>query len=140
MVTAVANNQLATEKSGDEPTARGIIYALDNRDYLRDKRKDHRDGLANLINQELKQLVFSAMNELKPQYREALALRCYEEKNFAEIAELMGRSELSARVLFLRAKKSLAKQLSRHGLSKGSLLMALVLFVSASGSFAGSSV
>ena len=93
-----------------------------------DNQGSRQDGLAKLVSRELKDIVLVAMKELKPEYREALALRCYEEKQYCQIAELMGRSELSARVLFWRAKKALEKQLSRRGLGKGSLLTALVLF------------
>jgi hypothetical protein len=55
-------------------------------------------------------------------------MRCYEEMEYSEIAELMGKTELSTRVLFLRAKKSLARQLSRRGLGTGALATAILLF------------
>ncbi|UCF43839.1 MAG: sigma-70 region 4 domain-containing protein, partial [Planctomycetota bacterium] len=47
---------------------------------------------------------------------------------YAEIAELMGCSELSVRVLFCRAKKAMSRQLSRRGFGKGALLTILALF------------
>jgi len=40
----------------------------------------------------------------------------------------MGCSEFSTRMLFLRAKRALQRELSRNGFGKGSLLAALVLF------------
>ena len=48
--------------------------------------------------------------------------------SYAEIAESMGCSEFGSRMLFLRAKKALQKQLARNGLGKGSLLAALLFF------------
>jgi RNA polymerase sigma factor (sigma-70 family) len=89
---------------------------------------DKQHGLENLVGQELKQVVSAAMSALRPRHRKVLILRCYEEMSYAEISEVMACSEFAARRLFYRAKNALAKQLSRHGLGKGSLLMALVLF------------
>ena len=84
--------------------------------------------LANLISQDLKQIVFTAMRQLRPRHREVLTMRCYEEMEYSQIAKMMDCSEFGVRMLFCRAKKSLAKQLSRNGLSKGALLSSLVLF------------
>jgi len=47
---------------------------------------------------------------------------------YSEIAESMGCSEFSTRMLFMRAKRALQKELSRNGFGKGSLLAALALF------------
>ncbi len=86
------------------------------------------EGLANLVTQELKQIVRDTMVHLRARYREVLVMRCYEDMDYAQIAEELGCTEFNARVLFFRAKKSLAKQLSRRGLGKGALLTALVVF------------
>jgi len=90
--------------------------------------KDKHEGLESLIGEELKQVISSAMLALKPRYRTILTLRCYEEMAYSEISEVMDCSEFSARMLFMRAKKALVKQLARRGLGKGSLIVALVLF------------
>ena len=84
--------------------------------------------LENVITQELKELVSSAMRGLKSSHRAILTMRCYDKMAYSEIAKLMKCSEIGARMLFYRAKKSLAKQLARSGLGRGSLLGALVLF------------
>lgn len=89
---------------------------------------DKNTGLASLVAEELKQVVIGAMAELKPRHRKVLTMRCYEDMDYSEIAELMGCSELSARVLFCRAKRSLEKQLSRRGFSRGFLVTALLVF------------
>jgi hypothetical protein len=57
-----------------------------------------------------------------------LTMRCYDEMQYSQIAKLMGCSEFASRMLFCRAKKALAKQLSKRGLGRGALLLALTLF------------
>lgn len=90
--------------------------------------KSSQSALADAINQELKQIVFKSMQELAPRHRAVLTMRCYDGLAYSEIAELMECTEFGAQSLFYRAKKALAKKLSHHGLGKGYLLAALVLF------------
>jgi RNA polymerase sigma-70 factor (ECF subfamily) len=92
------------------------------------KREERQEGLENLVSQELRQVVSAAMLRLKPQYRTVLTLRCFEEMPYSEISEVVGCSEFGARMRFLRAKKALARQLSRGGFGKKSLLVALVIY------------
>ena len=87
-----------------------------------------REGFAELVTSELKQIVVETMGQLKPRYREVLVLRCYEQMDYASIAEEMGTSEFGTRVLFFRAKNALAKQLARRGLGRASLVVALLVF------------
>jgi RNA polymerase sigma factor (sigma-70 family) len=86
------------------------------------------DGLADMVTAELKQIVVSSMRRLQPRHRAVLTMRCYKGMKYSEIAELMKCSEFGVQALFYRAKKALAKELSRCGLGKGTLLTALVLF------------
>jgi RNA polymerase sigma-70 factor (ECF subfamily) len=104
------------------------VSTSDVGDWVQDKLKDERTGLTALVGEELKQLVFDAMRQLKPQHRAVLAMRCYEEMQYSQIAQLMGSSELRTRVLFYRAKEALRKHFSRKGFGKGFLLSALALF------------
>lgn len=90
--------------------------------------EDSQNALADIVNRELKQIVLRSMRELSPRHRAVLTMRCYKEMAYSDIAMLMGCSEFGAQALFYRAKKALAKKLSRHGLGKGYLLTALVLF------------
>ncbi len=90
--------------------------------------KDRQDGLENLVSEELKQIVSGAMKKLRTRHKAVLIMRCYDGMTHSEIAESLGCSEFSTRMLFLRAKKALQRELSRNGFSKGSLLAALVLF------------
>jgi len=126
------------------PWLRGIAFNKIRRHYSEEKHRravpvsklhkplrrsaEAQAGFAKLVSEELKQIVISTMGELKPQYRKVLIMRCYEEMEYSEIAELMGCSELSSRVLFCRAKRALQKHLSHKGFRKGFLVTALVLF------------
>ena len=89
---------------------------------------DSQSALADMVNRELKQIVLISMRELSPRHRAVLTMRCYKDMPYTEIAQVMGCSKFSAQALFYRAKKALAKKLSRHGLGKGYLMAALVLF------------
>ncbi|MHC4740260.1 MAG: RNA polymerase sigma factor, partial [Planctomycetota bacterium] len=86
------------------------------------------EGIEKILSRELRQIVSTAMRQLKTEYRAVLTMRCYDEMAYSEIAASMGCSEFAAKMLFLRAKRSLQRQLSRRGLGKGALLTALVLF------------
>lgn len=90
--------------------------------------KDRQDGLENLVSEELKQIISAAMQKIRTRHKAVLIMRCYDGMTHSEIAESMGCSEFSTRMLFLRAKKALQRELSRNGFGKGSLLAALVLF------------
>jgi RNA polymerase sigma factor (sigma-70 family) len=108
-----------------ERTQRNLAVAsLSEKDSLRDRE----EGLERLVGQELKEIVWSAMKKLRTQHKAVLIMRCYDQMAYADIAEAMGSSEFGTRMLFLRAKRALQKELSRNGFGKGSLLAALVLF------------
>ncbi len=93
-----------------------------------DRQRQREQGLQNLVSDELRQIVSSAMQSLTTRHRAVLVMRCYDQLSFGEIAESMGCSEFGTRMLFLRAKRALQKQLVRNGFGRGSLLAALVLF------------
>ncbi|MCF7973973.1 MAG: RNA polymerase sigma factor [Phycisphaerae bacterium] len=93
-----------------------------------DEFRQGQDVLAGLIGQEFQQIVIAAMRRLKSRQRSVLTLRCYRDMAYSDIAEVMGCSEFAAMMLFHRAKKSLKRQLARHGYGKGLLMPALVLF------------
>lgn len=86
------------------------------------------DTLTEVVTDELRQIVVQSVQQLPPRHRAVLTLRCYDHLSYAEIARLIGCSEIGARAMFYRAKKTLARLLSNHGLGKGSLLLALVAF------------
>ncbi|MHC4157224.1 MAG: RNA polymerase sigma factor, partial [Planctomycetota bacterium] len=94
---------------------------------IEDQKIEQR-AMSGMAAKELRQIIYKAMWQLKPEHRAVLTMRCYREMDFPTIAEAMGRSEFAVRKLFWRAKGSLQKQLSRHGFRKGSLVMALIVF------------
>ncbi|MFC1634165.1 RNA polymerase sigma factor [Planctomycetota bacterium] len=108
-----------------ERTQRNLAAASTKQKIL---LKDRQDGLERLVGDELKQIVWSAMQKLRTRYKAVLIMRCYDGMAYSDIAESMGCSEFSTRMLFLRAKRSLQRELARNGFSKGTLLAALVLF------------
>lgn len=108
-----------------ERTQRNAIAAEERR---REPMKEREGGLENLVGQELRQIVSKAMQKLRTRHKAVLVMRCYDGMSYAEIADSMGCTEFSTRMLFVRAKKSLQKELSRNGFGKGSLLAALVIF------------
>ena len=104
------------------------ISAIEKERLLKRASQPGGNELGNLIQKELSQAVIEAMNHLKLSQRNILALRCFEQMPYSEIAELMDCTELAARALFFRAKHSLKLRLSRNGFSKGMLLIGLSLF------------
>jgi RNA polymerase sigma-70 factor (ECF subfamily) len=120
----IANNKLRRHHRTEHTRRKAATSQAKNGDT----QKDRQEGFENLVSQELKQIISAAMQNLKTRHRAVLIMRCYDGMSYSEIAESMGCSEFSTRMLFLRAKKSLQKQLSRSGFGRGTLLTALVLF------------
>jgi RNA polymerase sigma-70 factor, ECF subfamily len=106
--------------------ARKNIAALEQ--VRQDSVTDRQAGLENLVGQELKGIIAGAMKKLRTRHKAVLVMRCYDDMSYAEIAESMGCSEFSTRMLFVRAKRALQKELAHSGLGKGSLLAALIVF------------
>ena len=55
----------------------------------------------------------SLLNELKPKYKTAFVLREVEEREYGEVAEILGTTEIAARVRVSRARSELRKKLTR---------------------------
>ena len=86
------------------------------------------DRVAGMVSEEVKQIVLAAMQKLPPEHRAVLAMRCYGQLSFSQIAEQLGCREFRVRILFSRVTKSLSKNLVKNGLGKESLLGALLIF------------
>jgi RNA polymerase sigma-70 factor (ECF subfamily) len=123
---AIAFNKVRRHRSREQQRPRTVPFSKAKEPQSGSGDRD--SGLARLVADEMKQLVLSAIGELKPSHRRVLAMRCYEGMGYAQIGELMDRSEFGARILFFRAKKALRRALARKGLGKGFLVTALVLF------------
>jgi RNA polymerase sigma-70 factor (ECF subfamily) len=94
-------------------------------DWLPSKEQD---VLAEMVAEELKQTVVRAVAELEPRQRAVLTLRCYDQMSYRQISQVMGCTQLGARALFHRAKKSIARLLNAHGIDKSALPVALLFF------------
>jgi len=120
----IAVNKLRHYYRTEQTQRKVAISSMKRKNALNDRQ----DGLENLVSEELKNIVSMAMKKLRTRHKAVLLMRCYDEMPYSDIAESMGCSEFSTRMLFLRAKKCLQRELSRNGFGKGSLLAALVLF------------
>jgi len=120
----IAVNKLRRYYRTEQTQRRVAISSMKKKNTM----KDRQDGLENLVSEELKHIVSGAMKKLRTRHKAVLVMRCYDEMPYSDIAESMGCSEFSTRMLFLRAKRALQRELSRNGFGKGSLLAALVLF------------
>lgn len=86
-------------------------------------------GPQALMHKELTTAIYEAMDSIALRYRNILTLRCFQDLSYAEIALATGGTELQARLLFFRAKRSLRHQLASRGFKeKGHLLPAMSLF------------
>ena len=86
------------------------------------------DVLADVVTEELKQIVVQAIAELEPRQRAVLTMRCYDQMSYSEIAGIMGCSQMGTRALFCRAKKTLTRFLGSRGVDKSALAIALLFF------------
>jgi RNA polymerase sigma factor (sigma-70 family) len=94
---------------------------------------ENSDSEQSMVRKELAQRIVESMGRLKHRYRSIVALRCFEDMSYSDIAQAVGCTEMDARVSFFRAKRQMKKQLSRVGFSGGSLALAIGLFGAVTG-------
>ncbi len=70
-----------------------------------------------VADRELLAVVSRAVEGLERSHRHVIARRVYQQMPYAQIAAETGRSEIHARVTFLRAKRSLQDRLERRGIT-----------------------
>lgn len=104
------------------------LSAVEKQRLLKRADQSRYEGLNRLIQTELSGTICEAMAGLGIRHRNVLALRCFEQMSYAQIASLMDCTEVRARVLFFHARHSLKQQLAHRGFHKGLLLTALGLF------------
>ena len=90
--------------------------------------KTHIGPAAALWRKEMVEVILDAMGVLTFEYRTVLTLRCLEDQSYAEIAVVLGGSQMRAKMLFYRAKAALMRQLARKGLRRSNFLGALTVF------------
>lgn len=64
----------------------------------------HDQTVADVISQELRQIVGRSMQQIDPNHRAILTMRCYDQMSYAEIVQLMNCTEFSVRSLFYRSQ------------------------------------
>jgi RNA polymerase sigma-70 factor, ECF subfamily len=109
-------------------TEKAMRHAAASEERRRGSMEEREQGFEYLVGEELKGIVSGAMQKLRTRHKAVLVMRCYDSMSYAEIAESMGCNEFSIRMLFVRAKKALQKELLRNGFGRGSLLAALIVF------------
>lgn len=110
------------------------LRTVDNNDMIGTASDERPSVLDGLMNSEAHQAVIHAMSELQLRYRSVLMLRCLDQLSYAEIAVIMGGSEMQVRLWFFRARQSLRHNLAKKGLTRDCLLPALALFAYATAS------
>ena len=85
-------------------------------------------SIPDVSQRELADLTRQAMTELTFRHRTVLVLRIFEDLPHAEVARVLGCSELSARVAFFHAKRALKNRLSERGVDGRMLAVALTMF------------
>ena len=93
---------------------------------LTDETKE--SALEQAERSELFEAICKSLDRLEKRHRNVLILRCFELLSYAEIASVMGGSELQARVLFFRAKHALKRLLHNRGYGRRYFLTGLTLF------------
>lgn len=109
-------------------TERSMRRAAASEERRRESLQQRQEGFEDLVGEELKEIVSSAMQKLRTRHKAVLVMRCYDGMAYSDIAESMGCNEFSIRMLFVRAKRALQKELVRNGFGRGSLLAALIVF------------
>jgi RNA polymerase sigma-70 factor (ECF subfamily) len=109
-------------------TEKAMRHAAAAEERRRGTMQEREHGLEELVGEELKQIVSNAMQKLRTRHKAVLVMRCYDGMSYGDIASSMGCNEFSIRMLFVRAKRALQKELLRNGFGRGSLLAALIVF------------
>ncbi len=79
----------------------------------REIRDLHRGISSQLVIEEELARLEGALAAMKPEHREVILLRRFEERSFSEIGAVMNRSEDASRMLYTRAMAALAKRMTQ---------------------------
>jgi RNA polymerase sigma-70 factor (ECF subfamily) len=86
------------------------------------------DGFGQVVKQELINKVMDTMSQLSQNQRTIVCMRCFDEMSYEDIAMALDCSEINARMVFMRAKRSLQKKLSRQGIETAMFVTCLTVF------------
>jgi RNA polymerase sigma-70 factor (ECF subfamily) len=124
--TALGKVQHYFRESGNKSIKHKVTINIDQLKQYADESKN--SALQHLIRQEMVEALSEAFAALKLEHRNVLTLRCLDELPYTQIASILGGTELRVRLLFLRAKQSLKRQLTQRGFKKRYLLSSLAAF------------
>ncbi|MFC1765887.1 RNA polymerase sigma factor [Planctomycetota bacterium] len=83
-----------------------------------------------LFRQDVMDTIFRAMDALKLEYRSVIVMRCMNELSYAQIAAILGGTQLRNKMLFYRARRALKQELAHKGMERSHFFGALVAFAS----------
>ena len=112
------------ETLADTSVFRSWLFTIARNEVFKMLRKHHRNGtvdpdsvwttetpLTVTQTNDTKAIVAGCMDALKPEYKEILLLREYEQRSYEEIAAITGDSESSVKSRLFKARKALAEKL-----------------------------
>lgn len=112
------------ERLSDTSAFRSWLFTIARNEVFKMLRKHQRNGtlnsetvwtdetpLTSAENSETETIIARCIDALKPEYKEVLLLREYEQRSYEEIAEITGNSESSVKSRLFKARKALAEKL-----------------------------
>jgi RNA polymerase sigma-70 factor (ECF subfamily) len=112
------------ETLSDTSVFRSWLFTIARNEVFKMLRKHQRNGTADADSvwtnetplsftqaSETRAIVAGCIDALKPEYKEVLLLREYEQRSYEEIAEITGDSESSVKSRLFKARKALAEKL-----------------------------
>ena len=108
----------------DTSVFRSWLFTIARNEVFKMLRKHQRNGmldsetvwtdetpLTSVQNSETETIIARCIDALKPEYKEVLLLREYEQRSYEEIAAITGNSESSVKSRLFKARKALAEKL-----------------------------
>jgi RNA polymerase sigma-70 factor (ECF subfamily) len=111
----------------DNSVFRSWLYTIARNQVYKNLKKERSNGkleeasvwtdetpLTSLESKETSKIMTECMNALKPEYKEVLILREYEQRSYAEIASITGNTESSVKSRLFKARRALAEKLGPY--------------------------
>jgi RNA polymerase sigma-70 factor, ECF subfamily len=97
-------------KKGRKTQLWSELNEFDQQRLLKDLSQENDSDTANMESEAYSRMAQTLLDSLNPKHRTAFVLREVEEKNYDEVARLLGTSEVAARVRVSRARGELQKK------------------------------
>jgi RNA polymerase sigma-70 factor, ECF subfamily len=111
----------------DNAVFRSWLYTIARNQVYKNLKKERSNGkveadsvwsdetpLSSVESKETSELMSACMSALKPEYKEVLILREYEQRTYAEIASITGDTESSVKSRLFKARRALAEKLGPY--------------------------